>query len=139
MSKSYSILIKSSDDAVKAMPSILELMIKGLAGGFVVLTFGREKRSDIQNNKMWAMCSDISKQVVWHGLKLTSEDWKILISAEVEGQRILPGIGGQFVVMSVGTRRQNKKWFSDFFEAAHSFGAEKGVIWSEVTKGEYDE
>lgn len=86
-----------------------------------------EVRSDPQNRRMWAMLRDVSSQVIWHGQKLDSEDWKHIFSASVEKQRAVPGLDGGFVVMGVSTRNKSKKWFSDMFEVMEAFGAEHGV------------
>lgn len=90
-------------------------------------TLKEEVRSDPQNRRMWAMLRDISKQVVWHGQRLDSEDWKHIFGASVEKQRALPGLDGGFVVMGVSTRSKSKKWFSDMFEVMEAFAAEQGV------------
>lgn len=86
-----------------------------------------EVRSDPQNRRMWAMLRDVSSQVIWHGQKLDSEDWKHIFSASVEKQRAVPGLDGGFVVMGVSTRNKSKKWFGDMFEVMEAFGAEHGV------------
>ena len=36
--------------------------------------FKGPKRSTPQNDRMWAMLTDISLQLAWHGLQLTTED-----------------------------------------------------------------
>lgn len=99
-----------------------------------VVVIRDEKRPDVCNRKMWTMLKDVSEQVVWHGKKLTSEDWKCLFSASLEKQRAEPGLDGGFVVMAVSTRKQSQKWFSDLFELMHAFGAEHGVRWTEQDK-----
>lgn len=86
-----------------------------------------ESRSDPQNRRMWAMLRDVSAQVVWHGQKLSSEDWKCIFSASVEKQRAVPGLDGGFVVMGVSTRTKSKAWFSDMFAVIEAFGAEHSV------------
>jgi hypothetical protein len=87
------------------------------------------------------MLKDVSEQVIWHGKKLTSEDWKCLFSASLEKQRAEPGLDGGFVVMAVSTRKQSQKWFSDLFELMHAFGAEHDVKWSATDHwdGRYDQ
>lgn len=99
-----------------------------------VVVIRDEKRPDVCNRKMWAMLKDVSGQVIWHGKKLTSEDWKCLFSASLEKQRAEPGLDGGFVVMAVSTRKQSQKWFSDLFELMHAFGAERDVRWTEQDK-----
>ncbi|WP_203234890.1 recombination protein NinB [Modicisalibacter coralii] len=130
MSKEVTVVIDDHADARQKLPMIHDYLNRGLKAGRVILTFGREKRSPIQNRKMWAMCRDISEQVEWHGMTLSDEDWKQIISAEVENQRIVPGISIPFIALGVSTRRQSKRWFSDFFEQAYAFGAEHSVRWT---------
>lgn len=124
------VTVDTPADAPHKLPVIHDLLSRGLKAGRVLVTFSREKRSPIQNRKMWAMCRDISQQVEWHGMHLSDEDWKQIISAEVEHQRIVPGISIPFIALGVSTRKQSKRWFSDFFEQAYAFGAEHGVEWA---------
>jgi len=131
MSKSISFTIHKAEDAMRLIPNVLDLIIKGLQAGPVLLTLGREKRSNLQNAKMWAMLRDISDHVVWHGQKLSDESWKNIVPAEIEAQLIFPGITVPFVAMGVSTKSKNKQWFSDMFEQLYAFGAEHGVEWSD--------
>ncbi|EHX06002.1 protein ninB [Escherichia coli DEC11C] len=39
------------------------------------------KRSKAQNDRMWPMLNDVSRQVLWHGQRLAPEDWKDLFTA----------------------------------------------------------
>ena len=127
-------------DSISEMPAVIQqiadMIRRGLAGGRVVITLGREKRSNAQNRLMWALLNDLSKQVVWYDQRLSSEDWKHVISAEIDGQRIVPGISTPFIACGVSTRNKPKAWFSEFFETAFAFGVEQGVQWSGQT---YDE
>mgnify|MGYP006283029771 CR=1 FL=1 len=115
------------------LTQIADLIHRALKAGPVLVILGRDKRSDKQNKLMWALLRDISRQVRWHGMTLTDEDWKHVISAEIEQQRLVPGINTPFVALGVSTRRKSKAWFSDFFEQAWAFGAEQGVEWSGKT------
>ena len=40
-----------------------------------------------QNARMWATLTDISKQVNWHGLALTAEEWKHIFTATLKGKK----------------------------------------------------
>ena len=88
-------------------------------------------RTTDANAKLWAMLTDVSRQVKWYGNKLTPEDWKHLFSAVLKDQRTVPGINGGFVVMGLSTSRMSKREFSDLLELIYAFGAERGVEWSE--------
>ncbi|SCC28491.1 recombination protein NinB [Gilliamella intestini] len=88
-----------------------------------------------QNARMWATLTDISKQVNWHGLTLTPEEWKHVFTATLKGQKTVPNLDGTgFIVLGQSTRRMSKKELSDLLELAYAFGAEKGVNWSEQSK-----
>jgi hypothetical protein len=54
-------------------------------------------RSLDQNRKLWAALNDLARQVTWHGLKLTAENWKDMTTAAVKRQQVVPGIDGGFV------------------------------------------
>ena len=79
-----------------------------------------------QNAKLWAVLTDISRQVEWHVdgrmQKLEPEDWKDILSAGVKkSQRVAAGIEGGFVMLGQRT--------SKLIEFALWFGAEHGVNW----------
>jgi hypothetical protein len=97
--------------------------------GFVV-TFQRNKRSIPQNARLWAMLGEISRQVEWHGAKLSPDDWKIIfLQALGHEMRIAPNIAGDGIV-SLGGRssKLSKQEFSDLMELMSAFAAERGVI-----------
>ena len=90
-----------------------------------------------QNARMWATLTDISEQVVWHGLKLTPEEWKHVFTATLKGQKTVPNLDGTgFIILGQSTRTMSKKEFSNLLELAYAFGAEQGVKWSETAKTE---
>ncbi|MCX8641694.1 recombination protein NinB [Gilliamella sp. B3781] len=90
-----------------------------------------------QNARMWATLTDISKQVVWHGLTLTAEQWKHVFTATLKGQKTVPNLDGTgFIVLGQSTRVMSKRELSNLLELAYSFGAEKGVKWSEKAKSD---
>ncbi len=84
-----------------------------------------------QNAKMWSMLSDISKQVIWYGMKLQDEEWKDVLTASLKGQKTVPGMNGGFVVTGSRTSKMGIKEMSDVIELAYAFGAEHDVKWSE--------
>jgi len=99
-----------------------------------VVCFSEPTRTLDQNSKLWPMLTDISKQVVWYGSKLTKEEWKDVLSAALKKQKVVPGIDGGFVVCGRHTSRMGKKEFSDMIELAYAFGSERDVKWSENCK-----
>ena len=73
------------------------------------------------------MLTDISKQVNWHGRKLTQEDWKHVFTAALSKQEVVPGIDGGFVVLGKSTSKMTKAEMTELQELMAAFGAEQGV------------
>lgn len=84
-------------------------------------------RSLDQNARLWAMLSDVSDQVVWHGRNLKPEEWKHVFSASLKQQEVVPGLDGGFVVLGLSTSRMTMRELSDLMELISAFGAEHGV------------
>lgn len=83
-----------------------------------------------QNSKMWAMLADISEQIVWHGQKLTKEEWKDVFSASLKRQKVVPGIDtGGFVVIGAHTSKMSVAEMSELIEFAMAFGCQHNVKW----------
>lgn len=80
-----------------------------------------------QNALLWSLLNQISKQVVWYGQKLSSEEWKDVLSASLKQQKVVPGLEGGFVVCGQSTSKMSKAVFSELLELAFAFGAQQGV------------
>lgn len=85
-----------------------------------------------QNAKLWAMLSEVARQVEWYGRKLTAEDWKHVFTASLAKQDVVPGIDGGFVVLGKSTSNMSKREFAELIELIYAFGAERGVKFTEV-------
>ena len=97
------------------------------------------KRSLPQNAKLWAVLADVSKQVDWHGQRLTKEEWKDVFTAALKRQKVVPGLDGGFVVLGTSTRRMDKQEFSDLLELIQAFGAEHSVEWGDTAAEVYEQ
>lgn len=93
----------------------------------------KHRRTTEQNSRMWAMLSDISDQVEWHGEKMTKGDWKWIFTAAIKKQRMVPGIDGGMVYLGEPTSGMSKQDMADMIEMMYAFGAEQGVEWSNET------
>ena len=118
---------------------VREMVRKGLASGPVMVVLTRERRTKDQNNKLWPMLTDISRQcqmvigTEWQWA--SEEDWKDLFTAALTGeQRVAQGINGGVVFLGRSTSKMKKREFSDLIELIYAYGAEHGVVWSEQTK-----
>jgi hypothetical protein len=121
-------------NAQQAHAAIMGLwaQIKGpmVDGQQYVIELREKTRSNEQNARMWAMLSDVSKQVIWHGRKLSPEEWKHVFSASLKRQDVVPGIDGGFVVLGLSTSKMSVREMGDLMELISAFGAQNGVKFS---------
>ena len=99
-------------------------------GKRLVMTVRQQTRSLEQNARLWAMLTDVSRQVDWYGRKLTPEDWKHVFSAALYQQDAVPGINGGFVVLGCSTSKMTIGEMAELQTLIEAFGAEKGVRFS---------
>ena len=87
------------------------------------------KRSIPQNDRMWAMLTDVATQVPWHGLKLSADDWKLIFLDALKRElRTVPNIDGNGLVsLSRSSSKLSKAEMTDLIELIHAFGANHGV------------
>jgi NinB protein len=99
-----------------------------MAGHRMTLEAKPEKRSDPQNRRLWAMLTEVSKQVEWYGQTLSPEDWKHIFTASLQKTRAVPGIDGGIVVLGQSTSRMTKAEMCDLQTLIEAFAAERGVL-----------
>jgi hypothetical protein len=95
-----------------------------------VVSIHPPKRSNSQNAALWSALAELSEQVVWHGQKLTEDEWKIVLTAGLKRQKVVNGIDGGFVVLGQSTSKMNKTEMSELLELVYSFGVQQGVKFS---------
>lgn len=96
-----------------------------------VVKIGAAKRSTEQNDKMWAMLSDISRAKP-EGRMHTPDVWKSLfMHACGHAVQFEHGLDGQPFPVGFRSSRLNKAQMSDLIEFIYAYGAEHGVNWSE--------
>ncbi len=91
--------------------------------------FKGPKRTLPQNDRMWAMLTEISQQLLWHGQRLSTEDWKqVFLSALKQEMRIVPNIHGDgFVQLGRSSSDLSKEEMGDLMTIIEAFGARYGV------------
>lgn len=100
-----------------------------------VATIREAKRSLDQNDKMWAMISDVSRAKP-DGRMHTPEVWKALfMHACGHAVQFEHGLDGQPFPVGFRSSRLTKSQMSDLIEFIYSYGAEHGVVWSEPERG----
>lgn len=91
------------------------------------------KRTLPQNDRMWAMLTEIARQLPWHGVKLRPDDWKLLfLDALKREMRMVPNLDGTgFVNINQSSSDLTKSEMSDLIELIAEFGARHGVKFAE--------
>lgn len=118
--------------AHKVLTSVVwpEVKAQTMAGRRMVVEVRAETRSLEQNARLWAMLTDISKQVEWYGHRLTPEEFKHVFTAALSRQKVVPGIDGGFVVLGKSTSSMTKSEMSELMELVSAFASERGVVFS---------
>jgi hypothetical protein len=98
-----------------------------MAGHRMVVEIKPETRTLAQNARLWAMLTDVSKQVNWYGRKLSQEEWKHVFTASLSKQDVVPGIDGGFVVLGKSTSKMTKPEMSELQQLIEAFGAQQGM------------
>ena len=112
------------------------------AGHRIVLSMRKDTRSQAQNRMMWACLTDLSKQVIWFGKRLTPEGWKDWITGHLNGQELHPNMDGTgFISINRGSSTSDMTIaeMTAVIDLCHSFGTDKGVIWSPTSVAQNDE
>lgn len=92
------------------------------------IEFKKAKRTLPQNDLMWSRLTDVSRQVEWHGQKLTPTDWKDIFTAGLRESRVVPGIeAGTFVSLGLHTSDLSKDEMGALLDLIDAFAAERGV------------
>lgn len=93
------------------------------------------KRTNPQNDRMWAMLTDVSLQVAWDGARRTPDKWKLLFLDALrrelsEDEELLPALFESGGIVNVGTSSSDlsKDEMTMLIELIFKFGAEHGVV-----------
>lgn len=92
--------------------------------------FKAPKRSIPQNDRMWAMLTDVASQLKWHGLRLTADDWKLIFLDALKREvRMVPNLDGNgFVSLGRSSSDLSKQEMTDLIDLISAFGASHGVV-----------
>jgi hypothetical protein len=94
------------------------------------IDFKAPKRSIPQNDRMWAMLTDVSAQLPWHGIRLSADDWKLIFLDALKRElRMVPNLDGTgFVNLGRSSSDLSKEEMTNLIELIHAFGANHGVM-----------
>lgn len=98
------------------------------------------KRTMAQNDMMWSILTDISRQVkfVVNGALVTvePEEVKDILTAGLKQEmRMAMGLNGGMVMLGQRTSRMSVREMSQLIELAYAFGNDKCVEWSPTSIG----
>lgn len=92
------------------------------------IEFKATRRTTPQNDRMWAMLTDVARQLPWHGQRLTAEDWKCIFLDGLKGEvRTVPNLEGNGFVSLRRSSDLSKDEMSQLIELIAAFGVEHGV------------
>jgi hypothetical protein len=99
------------------------------APGETRVTFQGPKRTLDQNSRLWAMLTELSTQLLWHGQRLSTEDWKqVMLASLKQEMRIVPNIHGDgFVQLGRSSSDLSKDEMTDLMTIIEAFAARYGV------------
>jgi hypothetical protein len=92
--------------------------------------FKQAKRSIPQNDRLWAMLTDVAQQLKWHDMKLRPDDWKLVFLDALKREvRTVPNLDGTgFVNLGRSSSDLSKGEMSDLMELIAAFGTQHGVV-----------
>jgi hypothetical protein len=101
------------------------------------IEFKASKRTLPQNDRMWAMLTDVARQATHGGKRYTVEQWKVLFMHACGNEvQFLPALDGStFIPWGGRSSDLSKNEMSDLIEFIFAWGAENGIEWSDPTLG----
>ena len=96
----------------------------------VLMKLSSTSRTLAQNDKLWALLSDISRQKP-QGFRYTPEQWKCLFMHALKYEVLyMEGLNGEPFPAGFKSSRLSKAQMSDLIEFIYKWGAENGVEFS---------
>lgn len=94
------------------------------------IEFKAAKRTLAQNDRMWAMLTDIAAQKEHTGRRYTPDQWKVIFMHACGREvQFIPSLDGStFIPWGQSSRDLSKQEMSDLIEFMLSWGAENGVV-----------
>lgn len=91
------------------------------------------KRTLPQNDRMWAMLTDVSRQARHHGQRYTADQWKVIFM-HAAGREVtfIPALeGGGFIPWGQSSSDLSVAEMTDMIECMFEWGARNGIEWSD--------
>lgn len=94
------------------------------------VTFTENKRTIPQNDRMWAMLTQLSKKAKYHGIWLTADGWKMLFVAQArqELKMLVPNLDNNgFVDLGGATSNMTVEEISAIIELIFAYAARADI------------
>jgi hypothetical protein len=91
--------------------------------------FKASKRTLPQNDRLHAMLTVLSENLLWHGQKLDVDDWKLVFLDGLNREvRVVPSLDGRgFVNLGRHTSKLTKDEMGDLMDLIEAFAAQHGI------------
>lgn len=123
----------SSPSNVKAAHAVLDRAAQ--VGGWT-MELRKQKRTDAQNRRLWAMLNDIARaRPQINGIQMSADDWKCVLMHSLDRElRMVPALDGQgFVPLGYRSSRLNKQQMSDLLELITAYASREGIDLTNTT------
>lgn len=91
------------------------------------LEFKAVKRSLPQNDRLWSLLTEVSRQLVWRDQKYTPEEWKDYFMHAYRGEKWMPFEDGGMVPIGRATSQLSKHEFGELMELIEAFCARQNI------------
>ena len=120
------------DACTQAYRAACAMAMEGEAIKVTVAT--QSKRSAAASSLMWVRLGELASQTEWHGIRMTAEEWKDLLSAGLIKSKVVPNVDGTgFVIVGQRTSSFTIKQMADMITLIEAFGSERDVRFSANT------
>lgn len=98
-----------------------------------VVAFEEPLRSIPQNARVWSMLSDLARQALYHGQKLSPNDWKLIMMDGLGPEmgfkiRVYPNLANNgFVNLGTQSSKLTKPQMTALIDLISAYGAQNGV------------
>lgn len=99
------------------------------------------KRTLPQNDRMWAMLTDVSEQATWNGDVLTPTEWKdmftaaVKIAADPHSVRAVQGLEGGLMLLGLHTSDMSTAEMTELLDYIEAWGVQHGVEFHDGHQG----
>lgn len=100
------------------------------------IEFKASKRTLPQNDRMWAMLTDIAQQKQHAGRSYTPDQWKVIFMHACGREvQFIPSLDGStFIPWGQSSSDLSKDEMTNLIEYLFAWGAENGIAWSDPTE-----